>query len=84
MMTFSYWELKVMSTQNAQTDVLNGTPEIAEFLGVSRRRAYYLCETRQIPAGKMGRRWVARKSRLLEHIDRLVVENTPERSRALD
>ncbi len=52
-------------------DVLDGAAEIGAFLGVSRRRAFYLCEKKMVPAYQLGRRWYARRSRLIEHIERL-------------
>ena len=48
-----------------------GVSEIAAFLGVPWRRASYLLETKQIPAGKEGRNWVASKLALTEHYRRL-------------
>lgn len=41
-----------------------GAEAIAAELGVSARRAYHLLEQREIPARKVGGRWVADKSRL--------------------
>lgn len=51
------------------SDFLHGVPEIAAFLGTSRRRCYYLLERRQIPAGKLGNIWTARRSRLIQHME---------------
>lgn len=52
-------------------DFLHGAAQIGAFLGVSTRRAYYLLESGQLPAAQLGARWVARRSTLTEHIDRL-------------
>ena len=59
-------------------DVLDGVPEIANFLfphmagtAKARRRTYYLCENHMIPAFKHGDRWHARKGKLRAHYARL-------------
>ena len=57
-------------------DRLSGAQEIAEFLGESLRRTFYLLEKSQIPAFKLGGRWCARKSTLLAHIEKLEAEAT--------
>ena len=48
-------------------DFLHGAKSIADFLGVPIRRAYYMLENGQIPAARIGDKWSARRSRLLEH-----------------
>ena len=48
-------------------DFLHGAKSIANFLGVPIRRAYYMLENGQIPAARIGDKWSARRSRLLEH-----------------
>jgi hypothetical protein len=55
---------------NDDLDLISGTPQIAEFLGVSARRAMYLCEKKQIPVFKMGHIWCARRSTLNTFIAR--------------
>ena len=52
-------------------DMLTGAAEIAEFLGCNKRRGFYLLESKQIPAFKLGSIWVARKSSLLAYFDKL-------------
>ena len=52
-----------------ENDFLHGAKEIAGHLGITTRRAFYLCETRAIPVGKIGEKWVARRSRLDAFID---------------
>jgi hypothetical protein len=52
-------------------DLLRGCVRIAEFLGESERRTFYLLQTRQIPAGKVGTVWIASKSALRSHFWRL-------------
>lgn len=51
------------------SDFLHGAAKIGAFLNVPTRRAYYLCEQRLIPAAKLGSLWVARKSRLVSHME---------------
>ncbi len=52
-------------------DLLSQAEQIGEFIGEDERRTYRLLETGQIPGFKMGGRWYARKSTLLEHIAKL-------------
>jgi hypothetical protein len=47
-------------------DRLRGVSKIAEFLGESRRRTYYLLEKALIPAGKEGEQWIASRQALRE------------------
>jgi len=49
-------------------DILQGADAIAEFLGVTPRRAKYLIERRLIPCGKLGGRCLASRERLTEHL----------------
>lgn len=64
------------STQNDQdglaADLLYGVTAVAGFIGESERRALYLLESKQIPAGKLGQRWVASRQALRDHYARLV------------
>ena len=50
-------------------DFLHGAQSIANFLEVPIRRAYYMLENGQIPAARIGDKWSARKSRLIEHFE---------------
>ena len=52
-------------------DLLRGCVQIAEFLGESERRTFYLLQTGQIPAGKVGTVWIASKTALRSHFWRL-------------
>ena len=52
-------------------DKLKGAKAIAEFLGEEERRVFYLLEKKQIPGFKYGGLWNARKSTLLQHIEKL-------------
>lgn len=48
-------------------DLLTGAAAIASFLGIEERRAFYLCEKRLIPVGKLGASWVASRAALTQH-----------------
>jgi hypothetical protein len=50
-------------------DCLEGTTKIAEFIGVSPRRAMYLLQAGAIPGGRIGRVWVASKRKLAAAYD---------------
>ena len=60
-----------MDDLDIAADRLSGAKQIAAFLGITPRRAVYLLETRQIPAGKEGRTWIASRQALREHYRRL-------------
>lgn len=57
---------------NSGDDFLNGAVEIAEYIGKPLRATYHLLESRQLPAGKIGRSWVSRKSRITQHYDSVI------------
>jgi hypothetical protein len=52
-------------------DALRGIKRIAAFIDEPERRTQYLLETKRIPAGKLGRLWIASKRQLHEHYRRL-------------
>jgi hypothetical protein len=54
-------------TATLAEDLLRGVPKIANYIGESVRRTYYLLNEGYIPAGKEGAFWVAQKSRLRAH-----------------
>jgi hypothetical protein len=54
------------------SDLLRGVPAISKFLGEDERRTYYILETGQLPAGKIGQQWVASKRVLRERIAKIV------------
>ena len=54
-------------------DLLRGSREIARFIGEPERRALYLLEVGALPAGRLGRRWVASRRRLAEFYDSVVI-----------
>jgi hypothetical protein len=53
--------------QSTGTDLCWGAAAIAEALGVSERRAYWLLESDLVPARKIGRTWCASRARLLAY-----------------
>ena len=55
-------------------DLIRGASAISEELGEPLRRTYYLLESGQLPAWKMGSRWYARRSALVAHFRRLETE----------
>ena len=57
-------------------DVLKGAKAIAEFMGDSQRRVFYMLERGDLPAFKLAGRWTARKSTLLAHFARLEARAT--------
>jgi excisionase family DNA binding protein len=46
-------------------DIIWGADEIAKVIRCPRRVAYYLLEGGRLPAKRVGRRWVARRSELV-------------------
>jgi hypothetical protein len=59
-------------------DVLYGANAIADFLGIPRRKAFYLLEQRRIPSGKLGREHVASRSALRAHFAKLAQGDPPD------
>jgi len=49
---------------SSESDYKHGAKAIAEYIGTSPRRAFYLLENGMIPATKLGATWVARASRI--------------------
>jgi excisionase family DNA binding protein len=58
-------------TDTTPQDLLYGTRRIAEFLGIPRRIAEHLVETKRIPYFKMGKIVCARRTKLTETMERL-------------
>jgi hypothetical protein len=52
-------------------DLLRGVKPIAEFIGESERRTFYLCQRGYIPCGKLGATWVGSKRVLRAHYARI-------------
>ncbi len=55
-------------------DLIRGAAAISEELGEPLRRTYYLLESGQLPAWKMGSRWYVRRSALIAYFRRLETE----------
>ena len=60
-----------MNETNLSDDLLDGADAIARFTGWSRRRVFHLLETGQLPGFKMGAKWAARKSKIVDHLAKL-------------
>ena len=60
-----------MKDEGLSSDRLEGAEAIGHFLGVSERRAFHLLDTKQIPGGKQGGKWIASKAVLREHYAKL-------------
>ena len=56
---------------NPREDMLYGAKAIAEFLGVSMRKAFYLLEKSRIPCGKIGSQWIASRSILRDYLAKI-------------
>ena len=71
-------ERKAMTdtTPNDVPDLLWGVASIASYLGVKRRVAYHLVETRRIPYFKVGRTVCARRSKLIAVLDEFEAQKT--------
>ena len=59
-------------------DLLKGAASIADYIGESPRRTFYLLERGQIPGFKQGGRWNLRKSTMIKHIEKLEAEALAE------
>lgn len=50
--------------KEAPLDLIWEVAEIAKFIGQSERQTFHLLSTGQLPAKKVGKRWVAERSQL--------------------
>jgi hypothetical protein len=57
-----------MSIELQRSDFVWGAASIAEEIGVGLRQAFYLLESKQIPARKVGSKWVAERNKLRAHL----------------
>jgi excisionase family DNA binding protein len=48
-------------------ELLKGVPQIAAYLGLSRRAVYAALENGRLPATKLGKSWVASPEKLAKH-----------------
>jgi len=58
------WPKGATSTTPIGVDMLYGAAAIAEYLGISHRKLFYLLEHGRLPAGKVGRQSVASRTAL--------------------
>lgn len=56
----------MLHNSNEKPDLLWGANAIAEHLGVSERKAFYLLEKGLIPSRKVGAQWVVSRAKLDE------------------
>jgi hypothetical protein len=56
-----------LTSNSLADDLLRGVKSIAEFIGESERKTFYLCERGYIPHGKLGTHLVASKTALRRH-----------------
>ena len=61
--------------EEIREDLLKGVRKIARFIGEDERAANHLLATGQLPAGKMGGRWIASKTALRQHFQKLTNTN---------
>jgi hypothetical protein len=61
----------ITTTADATPDLLYGAHAIADFLGIKLRSAQHLIETKRIPYFKIGKTVAARRSKVLEALERL-------------
>lgn len=54
-----------MTTEPAPIDLLWEVSEIAKLIGRTERQTFHLLSTGQLPAKKVGGRWVAERSKLI-------------------
>lgn len=52
-------------------DIIRGVPAIADYTGEPLRRCRYMLYQGQLPAGQVGRTWIASKRVLREHYRKL-------------
>lgn len=52
-------------------DLLWGAAAIAAFLGRTRRQTFGMLEAGELPARKVGARWVASRKKLREHFEEI-------------
>ena len=59
------------SSATLADDMLYGASAIAGYLGIPRRKAFYLLEHGRLPAGKLGRQYVASRAALQAYFGRI-------------
>jgi hypothetical protein len=62
-------------------DKLRGVVEISTFIDEPKGRTYYLLENGIVPAGKIGRSWIASKAVLRAHYRRITNADPPPAER---
>jgi hypothetical protein len=54
-----------MTTENAKLDLIWEVEEIAKLIGRTRRQTFHMLSKGELPAKKVGNRWVAERSKLI-------------------
>jgi excisionase family DNA binding protein len=62
---------QLAASESLSDDMMEGVDCIAAYTRKTRRQIYYLLETRQLPAFKIGRIWHMRRSTLHRYIEGL-------------
>ena len=60
--------------ESLAADLIYGAKVIGAYVGADPRQANYMLETGKLPGFKLGNKWVARKSAILEHFKKLEAE----------
>lgn len=58
----------VSTTQDQSIDLIWEVSEIAKLIGRTERQTFHLLSAGQLPAKKVGNRWVASRSKLIEFL----------------
>ncbi len=66
-----------MANDDLKNDLLRGAAALAAYTGWTLGQTYYLCESGQIPATKVGGKWLTRKSTITAYLDRRLAESMP-------
>ena len=64
-------KMDCISDSNAQSDIIWGAEQISALLGLTKRQVYYLVGRGDLPVGKLRSRLFAKRSTLLQFLDRL-------------
>ena len=60
-----------ITNESLASDLIYGAKVIGAYIGADPRQANYMLETGKLPGFKIGNKWVARKSTIKEHIEKL-------------
>lgn len=63
--------LSTKNQANLASDILDGVGAYAAFTGLTERRCNHLLATKQLPGGKLGRKWIGSKVAVRDHLAKL-------------